>query len=95
MGRDVRRNPARQFVERRKTHHERIALRRRKRALVVGIVGSLLGASLGVGMVWILSPTEDEILAEYVQRSATRPVDTQIDRVLAELWRMEATEMAP
>lgn len=83
---------------RRRADNKRLRQRRarRNRRTIVVLSGSmLLGAATGWTWGWLSRTSPNEIAAESVDAASGDKIDQQVNRVLEELWRMEAAERAP
>lgn len=69
--------------------------RRHKHLVYVAFGGIMLGVLLGYGLVASTLRSEDEIAREWLEDNRGRGFDDEINRVISELWRMEALEGGP
>lgn len=69
--------------------------RRRKRSAAVSMSALLLGAAIGWASGRLSRTTPAEMAADELEAVREDKADRLVDRVLRELWRMEAAERSP
>jgi len=80
----------RAFEDRRRDRLAEARARRARRARIVGALAAILGGLLGAS----LKPEREDVRAASVPaRASAIDLDAQVDRVIQELWKMEADEL--